>query len=191
MTIDVREEGRRALEEEFFARLNFELKEKLLAQMTRKEAVRELSRASGIKNEKVLEILLDAQITAGTLQALSLVPLVRVAWADGRLQPKEQEAIMKAAADQGIDPNHPGYDALKSWLKEAPSDILFNTWRHYVRELGMTMDKEDFAQVRAEVIWRAEQVALSVGGLLGLGNKISPSERAELDKIDEAFEILH
>lgn len=191
MTIDVREEGRRALEEEFFARLNFELKEKLLAQMSRAEAIKELSLASGITNEKVLGILLDAQITPGTLQALSLVPLVRVAWADGSLDAKEQEAILKAAAAQGIDPSHPGHEALRSWLTEAPSDTLFNTWRNYVRELGMTMDKEAFAKVRSEIIERSRTVALAAGGFLGLGNKISDSEKEELDKIDEAFEILH
>ncbi|MBC7531202.1 MAG: hypothetical protein H7318_06455 [Oligoflexus sp.] len=191
MTIDVREEGRRALEEEFFARLNFELKEKLLAEMSRKEAIQELSVASGIKNEKVLGILLDAQITPATLQALSLVPLVRVAWADGEIDGKEQEAVLKAAADLGIDTNHPGYDALKSWLTEAPSDTLFNTWRIYLRELGMTMDKDDFAQVRTEILERAERIAQSAGGFLGLGSKISAAERSELDKIDEAFEIMH
>ncbi|MBC7659264.1 MAG: hypothetical protein H7249_06105 [Chitinophagaceae bacterium] len=191
MTIDIREEGRRALEEEFFARLNFELKEKLLAEMSRREAIIELSRASGIANEKVLEILLDAQITPGTLQALSLVPLVRVAWADGVLEPAEQEAILKAAAAQGIDPNHAGYDALKSWLTEAPSDTLFNTWQNYVRELGMTMSKDAFAKVRVEILGRAETVAKAAGGFLGLGSKISAVEREELEKIDEAFEIFH
>lgn len=191
MTIDVREEGRRALEEEFFARLNLELKEKLLADMSRMEAIKELSLASGITNEKVLGILLDAQITPGTLQALSLVPLVRVAWADGSLDDKEQEAILKAASAQGINPAHPGYDALRSWLTEAPSDTLFNTWRNYVRELGMTMGKEPFAKVRTEILDRCQKVAEAAGGFLGLGSKISASEREQLDLIDEAFEILH
>lgn len=191
MTIDVREEGRRALEEEFFARLNFELKQKLLRDMSRLEAIKELSLASGITNEKVLGILLDAQITPGTLQALSLVPLVRVAWADGSLDAKEQEAILKAASAQGINPNHPGYDALRSWLTEAPSDTLFNTWRNYVRELGMTMGKDAFAKVRVEIIQRSQAVAEAAGGFLGLGSKISPSEREQLDLIEEAFEILH
>lgn len=191
MSIDVREEGRRALEEEFFARLNFELKQKLLADMSRLEAIKELSLASGITNEKVLGILLDAQITPGTLQALSLVPLVRVAWADGHLDAKEQEAILKAASAQGINPAHPGHDALRSWLTEAPSDTLFNTWRNYVRELGMTMGKDAFAKVRAEIMQRCLCVAEAAGGFLGLGNKISANEREQLDLIDEAFEILH
>ncbi len=191
MTIDVREEGRRALEEEFFARLNFELKQKLLAEMTRAEAIKELSLASGITNEKVLGILLDAQITPATLQALSLVPLVRVAWADGDLDEKEQEAILKAASEQGLQANHPGYEALRSWLTEAPSDTLFHTWRNSVRELGMTMSKESFAKVRLEIMERSQRVAKAAGGFLGLGSKISPSEQEELDRIDEAFEILH
>lgn len=191
MTVDVREEGRRALEEEFFARLNFELKEKLLKELSRNEAIQELSIASGIKNKAVLEILLDAQITPGTLQALALVPLVRVAWADGKLQPKEQEAILKAATDQGIDQNHPGYDALKTWLKDPPSDTLFNTWRNYVRELGATMDKHSFGKIRAEIMLRSEGVAEAAGKFFGMGRSISASEREELDKIDEAFEILH
>ncbi|MES2744526.1 MAG: hypothetical protein V4655_03825 [Bdellovibrionota bacterium] len=191
MTIDIREEGRRALEEEFFARLNMELKEKLLAEMSRIEAIKELSLASGITNEKVLGILLDAQITPGTLQALSLVPLVRVAWADGHLDAKEQDAILKAASAQGINPSHPGYDALKSWLTEAPSDTLFNTWRNYVRELGMTMTKDAFAKVREEILDRCRKVADAAGGFLGLGNRISHSEKDELEKIEEAFEILH
>jgi len=45
--------------------------------------------------------------------------------------------------------------------------------------------------ISPEILARAERVAQSAGGFLGLGSKIPASERDELEKIDEAFEILH
>jgi len=38
-----------------------------------------------------------------TVLALQLVPLAAVAWADGKIEPREREAVLKAAAAQGIE----------------------------------------------------------------------------------------
>ena len=42
--------------------------------------------------------LVEIGIRSDTLAALCLIPLVEVAWADGRLDPPEREALLAAAA---------------------------------------------------------------------------------------------
>jgi hypothetical protein len=187
MAIDILKAEGRSLEEEFFAKVNNELKQKIKAQETKSQSIKDLAQASGITNQALLETLLNSNISAPTLQAFSLIPLVRVAWADGQLDPKERDAILKAAEEQGLDSSHPGYEALKSWLQEAPSDRLFESWKSYVHELANTMNKESFAKVQTEILSRTRKVAEAAGGILGLAAKVSAAEKAELAKIEAAF----
>src|ERR687891_288917 len=79
---------RKALEEEFFAKQNQQLLRQLretTAVRTQKEA---LAAALGITDDDVLEHLMALGLSSETLAALSLVPLVEVAWAEGRVDTK-------------------------------------------------------------------------------------------------------
>eukprot|EP01031_Cornospumella_fuschlensis_P018397 gene18397-22520_t len=84
---------RTGLEEAFFARHNEELRQKMLqadAEKFRREA---LSAATGIVDDAVLARLMALQIGTGTLAALTLVPMVLVAWADGAVLPNLEAAL--------------------------------------------------------------------------------------------------
>ena len=43
------------------------------------------------------------------MTALALIPLVEVAWADESMDDREKEAILAAAADEGLDEQDPSY----------------------------------------------------------------------------------
>ena len=85
MKIKPLEERRRALEESFFKDQNA----KLLTAMQKKAALAEkraaLSESSGLTNRDLLELLLELEIDSETLAALTLIPLLEVAWADGSI----------------------------------------------------------------------------------------------------------
>ena len=72
-----------ALEREFFSRQDEEAIEKLRSKNAAKARRSALQEAAGISNESVLEAIEGAGINAESLTALSLIPLIAVAWADG------------------------------------------------------------------------------------------------------------
>ena len=63
---------------------------------------------------------------------------------------------------------------------------LLATWKEYIAALAGTLDDDDFAQVRDNLLRRAEQVAKSAGGILGLG-AISQAEQSKLSELADAF----
>ncbi|MCA9185629.1 MAG: hypothetical protein KDA99_08420, partial [Planctomycetales bacterium] len=72
---------RKALEDSFFAQRDQELLKQLherLQEATQREA---LAMVSGIEDEEVLDFLLRLNLSSETAAALTLVPLIEVAWA--------------------------------------------------------------------------------------------------------------
>lgn len=181
------DDRRRALEEEFFQREHERLREKLRERQEREEIRGELQAVSGIEDEALLDALAELGLQADTLAALSLVPLVEVAWADGKLEATEREALLHAAKDAGIDERHPCYELFDGWMAQRPSASMLEVWSGYVGALAHTLDAARYAQLRERILGRARSVAVAAGGFLGL-KKISPEEEKILGMLDRAFQ---
>ena len=97
----LRDRGR-SLEDEFFRREDQRLLAKLSDLKTAAATREALATASGITTPEVLDRLLALGIKAETVAALSIVPLVEVAWADGSLDARERRAILDRARDSGV-----------------------------------------------------------------------------------------
>jgi hypothetical protein len=178
---------RKALEEEFFAKQNQRLLQQLGATMAAKAKREALAAASGITNAAVLEQLVAADLSGETLAALSLVPLVEVAWADGNLDDKERSALLKAAEQAGLSPDSASYQLFDEWLRERPSRRLLAAWKAYVTALSSTLDAQAKQALRQDLLGRARAVAEAAGGFLGLGRRISSAEQAVLTELEQAF----
>jgi hypothetical protein len=183
-------ERERAFESVFFSRLNAERIEKLHEARERKQTKDALAKATGVSDEKVLEEVLEVGVDAETFKALTLVPLVCVAWADGKLDEKEREAALRAAEAEGVCRESGAYQLFEAWLSGAPGvpgDALFEAWKDYtVVILGFLGDGAREA-LRKDLLERAREVARSAGGILGLGRRISEEEQAVLDELDAVF----
>ncbi len=178
---------RQGLEDEFFVRQNREAVEKLRSSQARETQIAELAKATGVKDPKVLGNLVDLGVTGAVALPLTLVPLVRVAWADGKIDASENAAILKAAAEHGIDAASQSYELLLSWLKQPPPTSLFDSWSIYVSGLRDVLSAGDFTTLRTSILGRARTVATAAGGFLGLGSKISEAEERELKTLEKAF----
>lgn len=175
-------ERRRVLENSFFAQRDRELMDKLREQV-KKEA---LSAACGIKNPEALECLVKANIGPETSAALSIIPLVAVAWADGNIAPQEREAIRSAAHSKGIAADSVCCQLLDCWLEEKPQPILVQAWKEYIQAFAATASPEAIEALRGDVLGRAREVAAAAGGILGV-HSISQTENAVLDDLASAF----
>jgi hypothetical protein len=163
------------------------LRESLKKRLEKLERREQLTQVSGIRDEALLDRLLELGITAETLAALELVPLVFVAWADGTVQAEERSVIVELAKAAGIEPKDGRYPLLEHWLKRRPSADMLEAWKGYVQELRRKLDAQDAEALRHELLDRTAKVAQAAGGFLGFGDKTSQAERAMLAKLEEAF----
>jgi len=184
MTLKTLDDRRQALENEFFSRKNREALDEMRAQNAAKTRRASLVEASHISDEDVIAALDEAGISPETLTAVSVIPLVVVAWADGSIKPAERAAIQKAAAEAGL--TVPGSDLLEGWLAERPSTALLDTWKAYVHGLHSNLSGEAYTALRDQVLGSARAVAAAAGGFLGLG-AISAAETNILDALHQAF----
>ena len=157
---------------------------KRLEKMERRE---QLIQVSGIRDEAVLDRLIELDVTPETLGALELVPLVFVAWADGGVQAEEREVIVALAKAAGIEPQDDRYPLLEHWLKRRPGVEMLEAWKHYVQELCRQLDSKKAEELRHELLDRAQSVARAAGGFLGFGDKMSSAERSMLATLEQAF----
>ena len=176
----------KALEDEFFRKEDERLIAKL-RELKAKEATREeLSRISGIKNTAILDRLIQLGIHAETVVALSIVPLAEVAWADGAIDAKEEQAILDRAAKSGVTPGSSSYDLLKSWLERRPEPRLLTAWIQMIQGISESLTPEQAEALRAGLVERARAVAGASGGVLGMG-KISSAEAEMIRQLESAF----
>lgn len=186
MSIDGFQERGQALENQFFQQKDKQLLEKLQKDLASKEARDALSAASGIDDHEVLGLMLENNIDANTIAAVSLVPLIVVAWADSKMDAAEKDALLKAAAESGISENSPSYMLLQSWTEKKPDASLFESWKQYVGSLTEAMDDASIEKVKSTVMSRVRQVASAAGGFLGIGST-SSVEAAVIDECEKSF----
>jgi hypothetical protein len=179
---------KKALEEQFFAKENERLKEKIRAQLQQHALRQALAQASGIEDDAVLDTLISAGVKPETWAAIELIPMIEVAWADGTLEKKERAAILAAAAECKVLPGTPPYELLESFLARRPDAKLLKAWGEYVVIVLGRLDAGGRNELREKILGRAKRIASVAGGMLGLGNKISPDEQRVLDELARAFE---
>ena len=129
----------RALEEAFYTKENARLLEQLREKKQR-TALREVVQ---IEDDAFLDRLIELGINFEAVLALKLVPLLAVAWADGVLDNRERDAIIKAAEENGILQGTAEYQLLETWLSRRPDQELFESWKKYIRSIWETFTDEE------------------------------------------------
>ncbi|HEX3773944.1 MAG TPA: hypothetical protein VHV51_05730 [Polyangiaceae bacterium] len=122
-------------------------------------------------------------------RALMLLPLIYVAWADGKMEHVEVERIRRFAAENlHLTPDTSA--VLDNWLKEAPS-------QQYVEQglrglLGVAVD-EDFLEVDVaelpDLLLHAEGIARATADALNDPNAVTPEEEVALGEIARLLEV--
>lgn len=179
----------RTLVDAFFHAKDQQLLEEFRKRLEKKDRRAQLAAASGIDDEAVLDRLIELDISPETLAAMTVVPLIQVAWADGKVQPEERKAIIQAARDAGVQPRDGHYPLLEYWLDEKPSPEMLEAWEHYIRALCQRLTPEENADLKRDVMTLARKVAQAAGGILGLKSKISKAECEVLSELEKSFAV--
>jgi hypothetical protein len=178
---------KRALEEEYFRKLNSALVAHMRATAREAREVQALEKASGVMDESLMDQLVHLGVTPETLPAFALVPLLEVAWADGKLDAYERRAVLADAGALALAPGSPAAEVLRGWLVERPAGGLFRLWFEFTREACRPLTPAARMELELTMLTRATAIARASGGLLGFGSPVSPQERADLNRVRAAY----
>jgi hypothetical protein len=187
-SFDPFKQRQQGMEDAFFKDRDRQLMEKMRSQLSSMEEKKKLAHVTGIVEDHVLASLVESGVNAETFAAVSLIPLVELAWCDGNVAPEEREAVLNAAAGQGIRSDSASYELLNNWLTERPDAKIIAAWKEYVGELARIMPPESLAPLKKNMLDRLNKVASSAGGFLGIST-ISKHEQDKIKEIASAWEV--
>jgi tellurite resistance protein len=180
---DELERDSRKLEGSFFRGANAPLLAELRRTSDAEPQLDRLREVVRIKDEAFVRRLQTLGVRPELAVAVTLVPLVFVAWGDGELDDRERKAILDAARQRGVAAERIAERLLENALAEKPDPRMFKVWTTYVSRLWGCFTADERWQMRSNLLDSAREVAEAAGGFLGLTSKISAGERRVLDEI--------
>ncbi len=190
MTAEIFRIREQALEYEFFHKIDEELLRQLRRTMEIAKRRQALAEATGIRDEAVLDELVSLDISSETIFALSLFPLVWVAWADGRIDQRQRQAILEAAHSTGHERDTASHRLIEQWLDHKPDAKLIHAWKDYIQFISRSVGTEARLSLKQDVVGRARQVAEAVSSVYGFHDAEAVQDPI-LMEIENAFDITN
>ena len=180
------DDRRQALEEAFFRKENERLRARLRAERDKAATRSALANEFGLEDKALLDRLVELGIHVDTVEALLLAPLALVAWADGKMDARERDAVLRGAEASGIPRGSAAYALLESWTIQPPPPEVMDSWRAYIAALLKELSADQRWALEERVLGRARAVAQAAGGFLGVAS-VSREEEAVLAELASAF----
>ena len=106
---------------------------------------------------------------------IPLVPLVKTAWAEGRVTRRERHLVFEAAKRLGIKPGTAVHARLAEWLELHPTDEFYDSALEILRHRWQKLSPEEKARRKFELLNDCTRIAEASGGA-----KHSPSGGAKI-----------
>jgi len=124
-------------------------------------------------------------------KVLALLPLVHIAWADGKLQGAEADLIVRTATDMGWLKGK-GEEVLGRWLTAPPFDeeveLGMELLKHLATTSGEIPDQYDADDLH-HLLLLCEDVGRAAGRLFGLRDGRSADELKALEQVATALDV--
>jgi cytochrome P450 len=142
-----------------------------------------------MKNAELRKAMQELGVDRDSFRVLGLLPLVYVAWADGRVQRCERTLIQDLATNKGWL-GKSGEALLESWLEQPPPESYVKKGLEVLRALaderrglGAGVDHDTLRSL----VTFSRNVAVAAGGIFGFGDPITDEEEAALVEIAHAL----
>jgi tellurite resistance protein len=184
---DLLKERERGEEAEHFHREDAKLIEKMRERARLTEIAQALASKLRVDEAELLRRVVELGLNQDTGAAILLAPLVQVAWADGGVNDTERQTVIDLAASRGLTPGMPAHDKLLEWLRQRPSDGMFEAALEVMR-VGFSVLPADERDERIRGLVAAchrvaEASGSTLGRLLGAHDGVTGDESAVLDAI--------
>ena len=179
----IRERGR-SLEEDYFRKKDRELIEKMRHAAAAEEDRQQLAKISGLEDPALLQDLKDLGFTPGTVGLLPLVPLLRVAWAEGGITGAERDLLTRLARSRGVAEGSEADRQLAAWMDRQPDEAVFARAGRLIRAMLDSRSPETSDLSADDLVEYCERIAAASGGVFGIG-RVSAEEKKLLASIAE------
>jgi hypothetical protein len=174
----------RSLEEEYFRRQEKELIEKMRRRAETDTQLRRLGEQAGVADDEILRDLQALGYTPETIMLLHLVPLIQTAWAEGSVSDRERDLIVQAARSRGIEAGSAADRQLHAWLRERPSEELFDKTLRAISAILEARSPEEREASQRDLLSLCTAIASASGGIVGF-RAVSDEERQILARISQ------
>lgn len=170
-------------EELYFRERDAEKREALRKKMAKEGAEVEERRkiaASTGADTAVVDRIKALGFSGDSARIFDLMPLVAVAWADGKIQRAERAKILGLLEARGIEVDSEAFSTMESMLESRPDETFMRETMHALRDVIGTQPGK-----AKSIVELCIAVAAASGGLLGLGigGTVSDKERQRIGEI--------
>lgn len=130
--------------------------------------------------------LLIARLTrlgSATVRILPLLPLVRVAWADDRVDETERDWILALARRQGVVPQGDAYEHLSKLLRQPPDEELLDLAEDVLASKAGRLLRDQSLALKHDVVRQCRELAKVSRGFMGLG-RTARANRAAIANLE-------
>lgn len=159
-----------------------ELLARVDAAAARIEKRKAIASAVGTTDAEIVDRIEQLGLSGDSARVLDLLPLVHVAWADGRVQKAERSAVLAILEARGIPANSDACLLMEALLEARPSETFLGQSLSLLRDLAARDGKGT-----ADIVDLCARVAEASGGLLGFGSKTDDKERALIGDVAKAL----
>jgi hypothetical protein len=131
------------------------------------------------ESDPALEELHASGFRPSNVALLDVMPLVELAWADGRVSPRERQ-IVTAAAARRRDVRGSAHTQLAWWLAERPPESTFRACRNTLRRAMRSLAGSAAARMRVTLETEISLMTSSAGGLLDTEALVPEAQRTIL-----------
>jgi uncharacterized tellurite resistance protein B-like protein len=149
------------------------------ARLANREAI---ARAVGSSELTLLDRIEQLGFTGDSARVLDLLPLIHVAWADGKTDQRERATILTIVDQRGIAKDSDAALLIESLLEERPSETFLSESFALVRDLAAKQGNDGQRLVDLCI-----DIGEASGGLFGFGERVSDAEYALIQRIADAF----
>ncbi|HXJ34804.1 MAG TPA: hypothetical protein VMS22_12290 [Candidatus Eisenbacteria bacterium] len=184
---DLLKKRERGEEADYFRRADEKLIEKIRERARLTEIAQALAAKLRVDDAELLRRVAELGLNQDTGAAILLAPLVQVAWAEGQVGEAERAIVLDFAASRGIVAGMPAHGKLLEWLRQRPSDAVFETAMEVMRVGFSVLPEKERGERIASTVDVCRRVAEASGGglarLIGMSEGVSGEESAVLDAI--------
>lgn len=174
-------------EEQYFRARDAEKREALRKKLAKEgaelEERRKIAESTGAELS-VAERIKALGFTGDSARIFSLMPLVAVAWADGKIQRRERAKILELLAAHDIEKDSEAFATMASMLEQRPDEAFMRETIAALRDV--VGDEHDKSK---GIVDLCIEVAAASGGILGLGlgARVGDKERQRIGEIAAAL----
>lgn len=137
-----------------------------------------LAGALSVDDEEVVERVRALGFDGDTGRIFDILPLIYVAWADGRIQAAERASILEVLRIREIAPGSEAWIFTEALLEQRPSQDYMELTLQLLKDVQASNHKQP-----TTILELCAAIANASGGFFGFTSAINDEENAALEKI--------